>query len=126
MRPLQRQIVTALAGLALVAACDPVDTVVLVIVEGESAATIQQLDVAITVGGRSRQLTVPDAPEAILLPTSFTVQLSPEIRGGVSIMVRALGGDGATVATGTGTWGDLQISAANEVTVTLTPAAAGP
>jgi len=108
---------------ALAANCSQSDTVLFVHVTASSAPVdgIQQLHTIVRVAGQTHVIDVPDAPVAIALPTSFTVQLARSFSGELSVHVDARDGTGAIIASGNQTVSPLQVGRQNEVTVDLAP-----
>lgn len=111
---------------ALAANCSQSDTVLLVHVTASAAPVdgIQQLHTTIRVGGQTRVIDVPDAPAAIALPTSFTVQLARSFSGDLSVHVDARDAASTIIASGTQTVSPLQVGQQNEITIDLAPGAA--
>jgi len=108
------------AGMVAVslAACAKPDTVLIVQVEGDVAG-IRQLDVEIEVGGEIHKLLVPEMPEALALPTNFSVQVPRGLGGALRVTVRALGAKGEGLGAGTSTFGQFFAGDKNEVVVTV-------
>ena len=77
-RLLSLRTMLVLAGAGVLAVnCSQSDTVLLVHVMASMPVDgIQQLHTTIRVGGQTHTIDVPDAPMAIALPTTFTVQLA--------------------------------------------------
>jgi len=110
---------------ALAANCSQSDTVLLVHVTASAAPLdgIQQLHTTLRVGGQTHVIDVPDAPVAIALPTSFTVQLARSFTGDLSVNVDARDAGGVTIASGSQTVSPLQVGQQNELTIDLAPGA---
>lgn len=123
----QHQNLGLIAGVMAVslAACAKPDTVLIVQVEG-NVAGIRQLDVEIEVGGEIHKLLVPGIPEAIALPTNFSVQVPRELGGALRITVSALGAEGESLGAGTSTFGQFYAGDKNEVMVTVKALEAAP
>jgi len=84
------------AGIITLSSCGESDTIVEVQVLG-NVSRIVRLDVDLTIGSAKRNFKIPDADEMIALPTSFTIQVSPDVQGPVSITIRALDDTGKVI-----------------------------
>jgi hypothetical protein len=132
MRPALKRLLSLRAALVLAGAgvlvvnCSQSDTVLLVHVTATAGGVdgIQQLHTTVRVGGQTHVIDVPDAPVAIALPTSFTVQLARSFNGDLSVNVDARDGGGTTVASGNQTLSPLHVGEQNELTIDLAPGAA--
>lgn len=112
-------------SLSMVSACGDPDTVVLVRVVGSASGSIAQLSVTVAAEGEMRTFSVPEDKRAIVLPTSFTLQIPPGRGSAVTIGVRALDAAGNVVADGSLTASDLDISKQNVVTIQISPVTVG-
>jgi hypothetical protein len=110
---------------ALTGGCADPDSVVLVEVDGQGLSGIMRLRASVTVGLDTRVLLVPTNPQAIPLPTSFTVQIDGSRQGSVGIAVEALDANQAVLARGEALIGELLVGQTNELQVTLEPVAGG-
>ena len=109
-----------LAAVALLAACEPRGSILLVEVAGDLALMPAQLSVAVTAGGIDHApFRVPPTPTVISLPTSFTVELDRSITGAVTIAIDALDGYGYVVASGVTTQSHIASGGQTIIAVTL-------
>jgi hypothetical protein len=84
------------AGMVALSSCGESDTIIEVQILG-NVGRIVQLDVDLSIGADKRNFKVPGAAQTISLPTSFTVQVSPDLQGPVSITIRALDDAGKVI-----------------------------
>jgi hypothetical protein len=82
------------------AGCHRADSVLLVEVAGDVTLPVAQLSANVTIGTTTHMLLVPPAPTSISLPTSFTVALSRDLTGPVTVAIDALDDTGALLASG--------------------------
>jgi len=93
----------AVAGVALLAACRQVDSILLVEVGGDLSLMPAQFLVTVTAGGQTHMpFVVPPSPTSIALPTSFTVELDRSITGPVTVQVDVFD-SGNVIASGSTT-----------------------
>jgi hypothetical protein len=94
----------AVAGVALLAACRQVDSILLVEVGGDLSLMPAQLLVTVTAGGQTHMpFLVPSSPTNIALPTSFTVELDRSITGPVTVRVDVFDSVSNVIASGSTT-----------------------
>jgi len=122
-RLLSLRALLVLAGVGMLAMnCSQSDTILVVHVTASTPVDgIQQLHTTIRVGGQTHTIDVPDAPVAIALPTTFTVQLARSFSGDLGINIDARDGMRVVLASGNQTVSPLQVGAQNDVTIDLAP-----
>jgi hypothetical protein len=108
------------AAVALLAACNRDDSILLVTVSGDLGLVPSQLRVTVTAGGGTHPaFLVPPAPTTIYLPTSFTVELDRSITGSVTVAIDALDGYGYVMASGATTQTHIATGGQTIIAVTL-------
>ncbi len=113
-------VVFALLALAPVGCSQP-DTVVLVVVEGTTPRPVFQLRTDVVVGAQTRAFRMPETPQPITLPVSFSVRIPRELPGTFRITIRAQDDMAGEIGRGTALFGDLEIGGQNEIHVALAP-----
>ena len=109
-----------LAGAAALAACQQVDSILLVEVGGDLTLMPTQLLVTLTAGGQTHMPSfVPPTPTSITLPTSFTVELDRSITGPVTIRVDAFDNMSSVIASGSTTQTYINTGGQTIIAVTL-------
>lgn len=98
----RRSVLLVVVGASLLACRGP-DTVVLVVVEGQTPRPTAILDVGARIGStvRNLSLTAPSGP--IDYPTSFTLQIPSQRSGSLRVSVSALDEAGVEMTSGTAT-----------------------
>ena len=110
----------AVAGVAALAACQQVDSILLVEVGGDLTLMPSQLLVTLTAGGQTHMPAfVPPSPTNITLPTSFTVELDRSITGPVTIRVDAFDDMANVIASGSTTQTYIDTGGQTIIAVTL-------
>jgi hypothetical protein len=100
-------------------ACHRADSVLLVEVGGDLRYQPWQFQVTIGAGGLTKTMTVPPVPEAIMLPTSFTVELDRKLTGPVVVTVDAFDEGGNYFATGAVRQEHIQVGEVTIISVIL-------
>ncbi len=85
-------------GLVAVASCGESDTIIEVQVVGNNISGIVQLEVDVSIGTDRRNFKVPGEAQSIALPTSFSIQVAPDLQGPVGIAIKALAENGDVIA----------------------------
>jgi hypothetical protein len=80
------------AGLVALSSCGESDTILEVQVLGNNIDGIVQMEVGLSIGSTTRPpFKVPEEAQKITLPTSFSVQVSPDLQGPVSFTIKVFG-----------------------------------
>lgn len=82
---------------------------------------IFQLVVDISAGGLATTLFVPAAPRAIMLPTSFNIEMDHSRQGELMVGITANDENGVAIARGTGDLPAIDVGHVNGMSIDLTP-----
>lgn len=109
--------ITLAAGLC-VAGCREADTVLVVTVVGNQR-DLRQLDAEVTIADARRTYAIPNVPQVLELPASFTVRVDRDRSGPVTVRVGGLDQRGTRIAEGQETLPALRVGQVNGMELRL-------